>query len=54
VLEGAAQLGAGGTLAIFALAAATVNGQAVGRYDLVLTETAAQINGAVIAVRLFG
>jgi len=54
VLDGAAQLGAGGTLAIFALAAATVNGQALGRYDLVLTETAAQINGAVIAVRLFG
>jgi len=54
VLDDAAQLGAGGTLAIFALAAATVNGQALGRYDLVLTETAAQINGAVIAVRLFG
>lgn len=54
-VERRAHLPAGGLLALFALAPAKVNGGAMGLHDLVLTETAAQIDaGPVIAVRLLG
>lgn len=49
-------LSAGGTLALYALGPCLVNGQAVNRDDLILTEGAARLQGdwPVIAVRLFG
>lgn len=46
--------GAGGTLAIFALQAAAVNGQPLDRHDLVVTDQGAQVTGLAIVVRLFG
>jgi len=47
-------LPAGGTLYLFALGAASINGLAVQRHDLVVTETGALLGeaGPVIAVRL--
>lgn len=49
-------LPAGGTLYLFALGAASINGLAVQRHDLVVTETGALLGeaGPVIAVRLAG
>lgn len=49
-----ADLPPGGTLCLFALGPATVNGRAVGRHDLILTDGSAQIagTGPVIAVRI--
>ncbi|MBC2836180.1 HutD family protein [Paragemmobacter straminiformis] len=44
---------AGGLLAFFALGAAQVGGVALARHDLALTEGAADVAGAVLAVRLF-
>jgi len=52
VISGAAQLAGGDMLAIFALTDASVNGLAVRRYDLVLTDEAASLTGQSIAVRL--
>lgn len=54
VLQGAAELPQGGTLALFALAEAQVSGRAMGRYDLIITDQAVSVRGAVIAVRLAG
>ena len=51
VITTPADLSAGGTLAIFALAEATAGGLALGRYDLVLTDAAITVSGPVIAVR---
>lgn len=45
-------LAAGGLLALFALEEAVVNGAALARHDLALTEGAARVTGAVLAVRL--
>lgn len=42
-----------GLLAIFALSGATVNGVALDRYELALLAEPAQVQGRVIAVRLF-
>ena len=53
VLDGG-DLAAGGTLAVFALAAAQVAGVSMARYDLVVTDQAARVVGRVIAVRMFG
>jgi uncharacterized protein len=54
-VERDASLPAGGTLALFALADAMINGTAIARHDLILTEGAAQITGGpIIAVRLRG
>jgi environmental stress-induced protein Ves len=49
-------LPAGGALALYALGACLVNGEAVNRDDLILTEGPARVRGegSVIAVRLFG
>lgn len=49
-------LPAGGTLALYALGPCLVNGTAVNRDDLILTESPAQLRGdwPVIAVRLIG
>lgn len=49
-------LPAGGTLALYALGPCLVNGRAVGRDDLILTDEAARLQGdwPVMAVRLFG
>lgn len=46
-------LPAGGLLALFALEDTLVNGTALARHDLALTEGAAQVTGRVLAVRLF-
>ena len=50
------RLPAGGTLALYALGPCLVNGQAVQRDDLILTEGAARLQGdwPMIAVRLYG
>lgn len=54
-VERDASLPAGCTLALFALADAMINGTAIARHDLILTEGAAQITGGpIIAVRLCG
>jgi environmental stress-induced protein Ves len=48
-------LPAGGMLALFARTDAMINGTAIARHDLILTDEAAQITGGpVIAVRLRG
>lgn len=47
-------LAAGGLLALFALEDAVVEGVALARHDLAMTEGAAQVDGRVLAVRLFG
>ena len=52
VLTGAAQIPAGGTLAVYALAASTVNGRAMAAQDLILTEDALSLFGQVLVVRL--
>lgn len=54
VITGNAVLTQGSTLALFALEAAKVNGQQVGRHDLILTDQSARVEGRIIAVRLFG
>lgn len=46
-------LQSGGLLALFALEEASVNGAALGRHDLAMTQGAARIDGRVLAVRLF-
>lgn len=48
--EGA--VAAGGLLALFALDAAQVDGVALARHELALTEAAAHVSGRVLAVRL--
>ncbi|MEO6301151.1 MAG: HutD family protein [Paracoccaceae bacterium] len=52
VMDGG-HLAEGGTLAVFALEAAQVGGVALARYDLLLTDQAAEVIGRVIAVRIF-
>lgn len=46
-------LAAGGLLALFALERAVINGAAVERHGLALVDGAAQVQGRVLAVRLF-
>ncbi len=46
-------IAAGGLLALFALEPSRVNGAALARHDLVLTQGAARVAGRVLAVRLF-
>lgn len=53
VITGAARLPAGDMLAVFALTDGTVNGNAIGRYDLILTDEPVTLSGQMIAVRLF-
>ncbi|MDP1575684.1 MAG: HutD family protein, partial [Cypionkella sp.] len=53
VITGFAQLRGGDMLAIFALTEATVNGRAIGPYDMILTDQPAILAGQMIAVRLF-
>lgn len=48
-----ANLPAGGTLAIFALREGIVNNRSLARYDLIVTDQSAQIDGQFIVVRLF-
>ncbi len=48
-----ARLPKGGQLALFALQSGAVNGRAAGRFDLILTDEAAELDGHFIAVRLF-
>ena len=50
VMDGG-DLAVGGTLAVFALGTAQVAGVQMARYDLVMTDQAAQVVGRVIAVR---
>lgn len=56
VLPSGGALAADGMLALLSLGAAQINGRAVGRHDLILTEGAARITSSspVIAVRLWG
>lgn len=54
VIQGAADMPQGGTLAFFAFGAAQIGGVALGRYDLLLTDQAVAVTGPVIAVRLYG
>ncbi|MES2432273.1 MAG: HutD family protein [Pseudomonadota bacterium] len=53
VITGAVQLRGGDMLAIFALTDGTVNGNAMGRYDMILTDESASFSGQMIAVRLY-
>lgn len=53
VITGSAQLRGGDMLAIFALTDATVNGRAIGPYDMILTDDLATLSGHTIAVRLY-
>lgn len=53
VLYASSTLPKGGTLALFALEPASVNGQSLGRYDLFLTEYGVETGGRMIAVRLW-
>ncbi|MGV8950964.1 MAG: HutD family protein [Cypionkella sp.] len=46
-------LPANGTLAIFALAAGSVNETQVGRYDLIVTDQAVRVDGQFIVVRWY-
>ncbi len=54
VVTGAAQIPAGGLLAVYALAASEVNGRTMAPQDLILTEDALHIDGQVLVVRLLG
>lgn len=54
VVRSAKGFGAGGTLAIYALASVQVDGQMLEPHDLLLTDQAAQVSGLAIVVRLFG
>jgi hypothetical protein len=54
VINGVAQLRGGDLLAVYALAAARVNGKVMAANDLILTAEALDLSGHVIAVRLFG
>jgi len=54
VITGAARLAAGGTLAVYALTPAQVNGQSLAPQDLVLTTEALVLQGQMIVVRLLG
>lgn len=51
-VEADGMLPAGGLLALYALAPSAVNGQPVGKGDLILTEEAARLTGRILAVRL--
>lgn len=53
VITGSAQLRGGDMLAIFALTDGTVNGNAIGPYDMILTDEAVTFSGQMIAVRLY-
>lgn len=53
VVTGAAQIPAGGMLAVYALAVSQVNGHTMAAQDLILTEDALHIDGQVLVVRLF-
>ncbi|MDZ4394248.1 HutD family protein [Cypionkella sp.] len=53
VIRGAAQLRGGDMLAVFTLAPSTVNGTAISRYDLILTDEPASLSGQMITVRLY-
>ncbi len=53
VITGAAQLRGGDMLAIFALTHATMNGTAIGPYDMILTDEPASLSGQMITVRLY-
>ncbi|NEY90173.1 HutD/Ves family protein [Tabrizicola oligotrophica] len=52
VVTGAAQVPAGGLLAVYALAPSRVNGRDMAAQDLLLTDDALSIAGQVIVVRL--
>lgn len=52
VLTGRAQIPAGGLLAVYALQASRVNGEALSAQDLILTDAAIHLDGQVIVVRL--
>lgn len=54
VLHHAATLPAGGTLALFALEVAQVNGAPLRPHDLVLTTGAAEVDGLVLVARILG
>ncbi|TXI06110.1 MAG: HutD family protein [Pseudorhodobacter sp.] len=54
VVTGCAQIPAGGTLAVYALTAATVNGRQIAAHDLILTEEGLCLSGQVLVVRLLG
>lgn len=45
---------AGGLLALFSLEGGQVNGTALARHDLILTQDAAELVGGFLVVRLFG
>lgn len=53
VITGTAQLQGGDMLAIFALETGLINGTAVARDDLVVTDEPVSLNGQMIAVRLY-
>ena len=53
VLSGATTLPQGGTLALFALGPGSVNGLLIDQYHLILTESSAETEGTMIAVRLW-
>ncbi len=53
VIQGHTHMPGGDTLAIFALSHSTVNGIAVARHDLIITDNAVTAEGHIIAVRLF-
>lgn len=52
VVTGAAQVSAGGLLAVYAIAPSRVNGRDMAAQDLILTDDALSIAGQVIVVRL--
>lgn len=53
-VERRADLAAGGLLALFALQAGVVDGQAVGLHDLCIGESPSRVDGLFLAVRVFG
>ena len=53
VITGTTRLPGGNKLAIFALETGEINGIAVGRYHLILTDEPAAISGQMIVVRLY-
>lgn len=52
VIDGTEVLPEGGVLAFFALGPASANGTSMAKHDLILIETAANVTGPLIAVRL--
>jgi len=54
VVTGRVYLPQGGLLAVYALGSSAVNDHAMAAQDLILTETAARVEGQAIVVRLLG